>query len=608
MTKTLFVAGSENALLAAGVAAAVESVLRAVGKPSAPIILRDGGDHARLDLPADLGPADVAAVTYTFTIGRGALLGSAKERQRLAGKTSGDNFFGYDEQRGLRDAYTKIPAKDRQQAAQQGIVTAPSPDLPLYIAVSHFKAAGAYNDLRLRWLGDGDLTVFRAHLAYLLQAFGALPNPLDEAQAAWEAAIKARGLAPDAETTLLQIVNPVSGKGANATKASGLRTGNLDGFWLLELLKFTGFFALAAPVRFKSKDRKTYTLRPTRVPSDALAALMDQFRKVFFATTSVKTDVLAALLFTQTFVQYCKRALEALEPNPLLAFFGRLPKVTDIAQGFDVTFSKDMGSAFATMNLATINLPGWLAPAATVADADAALALLEEHIKVVHAIQNAKREEGAEEYDLLRRYRDFLSGNDLPGFFDFAAHYGDYVLAARHRKRWSVQLTTQGMETLVNQSQPSEKLSPILRDAGFQAIARAIRQATVLAQYHAAREPGYPYEVRYGLGQDLLRAAAYPGTFIAALSTFLQSFNAENARMDERITKGSLRNAHRRQSVQVQHIERIAALIDDYSSEVVCKLLVAYGYARDPKSQPAEQGGASPEPSDEELSTDTNEE
>jgi len=136
------------------------------------------------------------------------------------------------------------------------------------------------------------------------------------------------------------------------------------------------------------------------------------------------------------------------------------------------------------------------------------------------------------------------------------------------------------------QTSATKPLTPVVHNEGFREIATAIRQATVLAQYHAARQSGYPYEVRYGLGQDLLRAAAYPTDFLAALSAFIQSYNAENARIDERITKGSLHSS-RRSSVRTDHISAVVELVDQYGSEVICKMLVAYGYARDPRSPDA---------------------
>ncbi|HLY30928.1 MAG TPA: hypothetical protein VKQ36_07860, partial [Ktedonobacterales bacterium] len=144
-----------------------------------------------------------------------------------------------------------------------------------------------------------------------------------------------------------------------------------------------------------------------------------------------------------------------------------------------------------------------------------------------------------------------------------------------------------GMEKLVAQAQKTH-YAEILADEGFRAIATAIRRATVLAQYHSARESArenrYPFEVRYALGQDLLRSAAYPDEFLARLSEFVQLYNAENARIDERVVKKSLPDTkgNRRASIKTEHINHITHLVDEYGSELICKMLVAYGYARDP--------------------------
>ncbi len=158
----------------------------------------------------------------------------------------------------------------------------------------------------------------------------------------------------------------------------------------------------------------------------------------------------------------------------------------------------------------------------------------------------------------------------------------------------------------MTQTKDKLKLAPILQNEGFRAIATAIRRATVNAQYQAAREGGYPFEVRYGLGQQLLRAAAYPEEFIAALSEFLQSYNAENARIAERIAKGSLANIprNRRASVQTEHIQAIVSLVDEYSSsELICKMLVAYGYARDPHTPEDKTQAATSDETLEELAS-----
>ncbi|HUY77818.1 MAG TPA: hypothetical protein VMV29_13685 [Ktedonobacterales bacterium] len=589
-----------DTLKAVGVAEVSRAWLRRLGRDVAGITLEDKGDYFSIALPAQLDEAAIAQIDGPFPAGRGQPLLSRKqiEKATKAGRASDDGFL-YDDEQQKRTAYfnglAALAPADRAlfnknpQADQFGdlAMLKPSDDLGLYVYINHFKVADGYNGLLAQWLGETP-EAFRANLWAFVETFAVSPNA------------SPRGAEQRDRVTLLQLINPVSGKGGNAPKANSLSIGNLDGDWLPEYLKFVGLFTVTAPFTVRgSKDRKTYVLHPTKIPLNELRKVMATFRASLYSNTPIKLDILASLRFTRTLVGLMREALVAAATtgatDPFVALFGAAPAVKDVARGFDVTFYKDMGAAFATMNLATINLPEWLRPIATTTEADATLALLEEHERVIASVKLVKRiggltkeEEGSEELELLRRYRDFLSGRDGMRFFDFAARYGGYALAKRHRQPslFMGQFTTTGMETLMAQTSATKPLTPVVHNEGFREIATAIRQATVLAQYHAARQSGYPYEVRYGLGQDLLRAAAYPTDFLAALSAFIQSYNAENARIDERITKGSLHSS-RRSSVRTDHISAVVELVDQYGSEVICKMLVAYGYARDPRSPDA---------------------
>src|SRR5207248_2281525 len=102
------------------------------------------------------------------------------------------------------------------------------------------------------------------------------------------------------------------------------------------------------------------------------------------------------------------------------------PQVVSVAQGFEATHYKDMGSAYATMNVSSINLPGWLPRIESLTKAEEALAILDEHIYLIQHIRNSKGEEGSEEFELLHFYRDFLSGRDLKSFWKFTAAYSGY--------------------------------------------------------------------------------------------------------------------------------------------------------------------------------------
>ena len=133
------------------------------------------------------------------------------------------------------------------------------------------------------------------------------------------------------------------------------------------------------------------------------------------------------------------------------------------------------------------------------------------------------------------------------------------------------------------------KLKSILDTPGFKNIAYAIRQSTVVAQWRK-QQRDRRYDVRYGLGQQLARKAHYPQEFIAELSEFLQSYNAENAQVMEN------RAGPYRRSILMSDIDDIVALVDEHGSRVVCNLLVAYGYARSGATRHSEDGDIEADP------------
>lgn len=120
------------------------------------------------------------------------------------------------------------------------------------------------------------------------------------------------------------------------------------------------------------------------------------------------------------------------------------------------------------------------------------------------------------------------------------------------------------------------KLTPILQNQGFRNVAEAIRRSTVIPQYIGRKSSNF--DVRYGLGQEMKRKAQYADEFIQELAAFMQSYNEENARVYER-TKGQ----SRRKAITTDDIQEIVSLIDEHGAQTICNLLIAFGYARDPK-------------------------
>ena len=125
-------------------------------------------------------------------------------------------------------------------------------------------------------------------------------------------------------------------------------------------------------------------------------------------------------------------------------------------------------------------------------------------------------------------------------------------------------------------SQPT-LYTPILENKGFQNIAYAIRQSTVIAQMRK-KEGDRRYDVRYGLGQDLLRKSQYADEFLKAITEFVVKYNAENAQVME------TRPGPYRSSIHIDDVKALYELIDHYQdAELICKSLIAFGYARSGK-------------------------
>lgn len=584
------------------------------------IYLRDDGAYytMRLRRPVTRADLDELARRKPFPLVQALVTAKKVEKAAAKGRNLGvEVTFDYEDAMERRRRYAEmrkaLPATLRiptavlqyhpELAAIRDSCKVPV-ELPAYGAFNAFKVGDSINALALAWtaLPPG---AFAALIEALLHAFSRSPNDLKTLEERLRAIHKEYSLAKTVTATQLQVTNPIAGKGANREKSNGMSVGSLDELWPLALLKIAGYIVLAVPLAVQGvKDRKTYILHPREVEFKGLAAVMNDFREVLWATTAIKLDVLASLRFAQVFLLVKQRRLQAqmeVDDDPLSII--NMDAVTDLAQGFDVTLSKDLGSAVATMNMSTIGLPAWLPPVSDSLAVDDALVVLREHLDVMQAIGNRgptkPSEEGSEEYDLLRHYRDFISARgDLAPFFRFTTAYGPYLLAQRYRKRRVAHLTVPNLEVIVRSSKNDDYVK-IINTPGFRTIAACIRAATITPQRRKDEPGGTPYEVRYGLGQELARAAKDDRGFIEALGAFLQAYNAENAREREKLAS-RYGGAHHipphelkrlRRSFRETDLDELIPLIQEHDAALVCSLLLAYGYALGPRDAASRENG-----------------
>jgi hypothetical protein len=399
----------------------------------------------------------------------------------------------------------------------------------------------------------------------LFEMYGQRPNDLEAAVEGWKLLDKANGWGIKPGATGQQLYNPDQGKGHNKSKADGLSIGNLDGFWLVEWLKAVGFYEAAVTrLMSGSKDRKTYVIAPRELSSSDNRAILRLFADTLTSETSIRFDILASIRYTQALLKHFTS-----EPSLVEQLIRKKRIKQQLVAGFHTAFYKDLGNAVATMNMAFIGLPGWVV-VETRDDADIYQELLGELASVTRQFD----ESHSDAFTLLGHLRDFVSGDNLDAFFRFTNAFPAYYMGMRERGKYTLAFTTNFIERIMMST--NQQLSFILQNEGFQNIAYAIRQSTVTAQYRK-KQGDRKYDVRYGLGQELARKARYPATFVAELADFLHKFNAENAQVME------TRNGPYRRSIKTSDIDEIVRLIDEYGSETVANLLIAYGYARIPR-------------------------
>lgn len=450
--------------------------------------------------------------------------------------------------RALRKSLGDRPTDEQREQLRQ---VEPDPRWHLYQNTNVLKGFGPYNKLHEE-IRKSDLEPFAATLCRKLTAL-AFGNNLSEGKEAFKPKIPA-----------VQVFTPSVGKGVNAAKTAGAKAAGLpDNLvdWFDEYLKYLGLERVAN-ARVVGDDIKLFVITPGNITATTLDRISERFFRLGLPWSSAQIDIQGSLGLAEALVE------QLAQGN--LEEFGMTPR--SYVEGLQTAYFKSLGSARALANIGFIGLPGWF----PVTEENAAdwMEILEEHRKVLVLLN----EDRSEEADLLLLYRDFLSATDERTLLEFLASYALHVVRSRERKRFVRQFTTKNLRRLLVSLSSSFK--EIVDDPGFRAVAGAIRRSTVTEQYHKS-QGNQVFEIEYGLFQDFKRKARFPDQFIGALSEFVNTYDAQNARREEQL-KGKA--GRRRSRLSVAELDSVVDLIDRHGSETVAMLLIAYGSARDPKA------------------------
>lgn len=484
---------------------------------------------------------------------------------------------------GIRGTDLENQLKDSEPPPYWPVVT--------WIGDYRMQAEGGYNGLLEQWATSRKH--FIENLKTLL-ALHTLPDAEvgDLAEAWGEATGHTRR--SEREVTAPQLLNPHKGKGLNQPKPNSVVQGKArDCFWLIEYLRACGLWLASAP-RSASGERKTYVLSPLKLTLADHAKVFREFSRRLWNQaqrdqTSLKLDITSVLLYLETLLDYSEAAQKGTDDNDFGVKFDTGFGPEQVVSGLHVVQFKLLSrNAYTMTHMGFLALPRWTAWAKTREEVYAIKEVIQEHLKVIQSID----EGNSDGYDLLRRYRSFVAGGSWEAFFDFAHGYANFVIREMNagRRPWTFSANLL-RRLMMNADKPDKSLTRIIESRGFQNVAYAIRHSTVVPQGQVARAKQGKgerplYDVRYGLGQSLKQKSNDAKEFLAALGNFISNYSAETYQVFE--NKGQ----RRRSDVQVSDLDEVTRLVVEFGPEVVCNLLVAYGYASDfPTKDDADKAG-----------------
>jgi len=423
---------------------------------------------------------------------------------------------------------------------------------------------------------QGDETANRIHEAIVKRDPTQFRQEISAAMTALSQGVRSQ---LDWKVTTVQIFTPIAAKGYSRLKPDSTdRNDKTKEQWadaFVEWLKYRGYFRVACP--FFQGQRAEHVRLLVPIPQDisvqAVGSVTRELRKGGIFGGAPKIDSLAVLRLAQLLIRHSEEYHDPQAEVFLgLSLRGKVPSA--VVSGVMVTHYQSLGSAKSVSSMSVLALPGWF-QIHERQDADAWLAILDEHQRAVRGLLDDR----SDEIGLLVAYRRFLESRGegaVWALLAFMEQYGPFMLRAREQRRKVRSFRTDLVGRILMGLNP--ELREVLLDRGFQAVATAVRRATVNAQAQKALGVPDHRDIRYDLLHELRRKRSLPGVapFVEAVSDFVSLYNAENARRRE-MRRLAPRN------VTTEEFASFVQLVNEHGASLVGALLCAYGTCREPR-------------------------
>lgn len=377
------------------------------------------------------------------------------------------------------------------------------------------------------------------------------------------------------KVTAQQLLNPNQGKGLNQKKADNANMKNLDGNWISETMKIAGAFEIMfcqnVKVSSTTYDTKIFVPDFKNITLKVAKDLQLDFKKHLKSVSPVKLDIMNLLSYTQEFIKLMEEYRKKSESDLVTG------KIKNTIGGFYSVYQKDLGQNKAVANISYLEIPNFI-EFETKKEGAIWLEILNEQKDLVSNIT----EQGDAIQGLLA-YRNFISSSNLDSFFKFNNWYSVYLmqsLAKNNRYvRFFIIETLNKFYTMLDKNNNC-RIKEIINNQGFLAVAKAIRQSTVVLQ--SLPKGKRKFEIRYGVAQQIQNKSKSCDDLIAFIGDFIATYNAETSKFTEKVIRDEGKELARA-NVKIEELNDFYALFETHSPKILGSLLASYGFAKPKK-------------------------
>jgi hypothetical protein len=359
-----------------------------------------------------------------------------------------------------------------------------------------------------------------------------------------------------------QILSPTDGLGLLKDKANGLSESKPNRNWVCETMKISGALSnmhcKLVKITDKSWDLKVVVPDFVKAQYQTQKNIVKSFKRNVKGKTPIKTDILNLLILSQKIIENSESFKEFNARN--------------IVSGIFSVYQKDMGNNKSIANISKLQTPSFI-EFDNEDEAKDWIVVIQEFIRIVSKSIDEKEDAATGAIEGLISLRNFISNSHFQSWMKFSYWYSSHLMLKLSKNKDALSFKVSSLNKFLKTIIMNDfKISEIISNDGFQKVATAIRNSTVILQGAKSRGQKIDFEIRYGTAQELQNKSRTSIDLAAFIGDFIGIYNAETVR------KAEINKAYRK-SVRDNELNDFYGLLDKYPSKVVGALLSSYGFA-----------------------------